>query len=97
MILKIKNVSKDFNEINVIKNLSMSVAKEEFVCIIGPSGCGKSTCLNIISGLIKPTKGEVVNNSSNISYVFQEDRLLPWKNVYENIELVNKKCTKKNV
>lgn len=72
----------------------MEVNKNEIVCIIGPSGCGKSTLLNIISGLLKPSVGEVINGSGAISYVFQEDRLLPWKNAYENIKIVNKKCSR---
>jgi NitT/TauT family transport system ATP-binding protein len=45
--------------------------------------------LNICSGILEPSKGTIINNSSNISYVFQEDRLLPWKNVYDNIHIVN--------
>ncbi|MCT4542942.1 MAG: ABC transporter ATP-binding protein [Vallitalea sp.] len=88
-MLKLKNIEKAYNELWVLKDLSMEVKKEEIVCIIGPSGCGKSTLLNICSGIIKPTKGIIINNSSNISYVFQEDRLLPWKNVYDNIHIVN--------
>lgn len=94
MILKISNVQKSFKDISVLKDFSMVVNREEILCIIGPSGCGKSTLLNIISGLVKPSGGEVVNNSLNISYVFQEDRLLPWKNVYENIRIVNKECSR---
>ena len=94
MILKMASVQKNFNDIKVLKDLSMEVYKEEIVCVIGPSGCGKSTILNIISGLINPSKGEVENNSAKISYVFQEDRLLPWKNVYENISTVNKECSR---
>lgn len=94
MILEINRIKKSFDTICVLNNLSMKVDENEIVCIIGPSGCGKSTLLNIISGLSKPSEGEVVNNSGEISYVFQEDRLLPWKNVYENIRIVNKKCSR---
>ncbi len=95
MILTMNNVEKSFDGIQVLQDLSMHVNQEEIVCMIGPSGCGKSTLLNIISGLTGPSKGQVINNSSNISYCFQEDRLLPWKNVYENIDIVNQACDKK--
>lgn len=88
-ILKLDNIEKHFDEVSVLKGLSLEAVKEEIVCIVGPSGCGKSTMLNIITGLMEPSYGEVVNSSQNTSYVFQEDRLLPWKNVYENIRIVN--------
>jgi len=82
IILKILNVEKHFGDINVLHDLNLEVTEKEIVCIIGPSGCGKSTILNIISGLIDPSGGKVINNSQNTSYVFQEDRLLPWRDVY---------------
>lgn len=93
IILKLLNIEKQFKDISVLKNLSIEAAREEIVCIIGPSGCGKSTMLNIITGLTTPSCGKVINNSQNTSYVFQEDRLLPWKNVYENIRLVDDKSS----
>lgn len=96
MLLKISKIEKNFNNICVLKDFSMEVKKEEIVCIIGPSGCGKSTLLNIISGILTPELGKMLNNSSKISYVFQEDRLLPWKNVLENIKIVNKKSSKED-
>lgn len=94
MIVKINKIQKKFNDVLVLDDFSMEVKEKEVICIIGPSGCGKSTLLNIISGIIKPEKGKIENNSSKISYVFQEDRLLPWKNVYDNIKIVNKNSLK---
>lgn len=94
MILKMDSVYKNFKNIKVLENFSMKVNKEEIVCIIGPSGCGKSTILNSISKFIEPTFGKVINYSLNTSYVFQEDRLLLWKNVYENIKIVNENSSK---
>ena len=91
VILKISDIEKHFDDVKVLRDFTMEAMREEIVCIIGPSGCGKSTMLNIISGLIPPSSGEVNNNSQNTSYVFQEDRLLPWKDVYENIRIVNDK------
>ncbi|MCT4618310.1 MAG: ABC transporter ATP-binding protein [Marinisporobacter sp.] len=90
-------IEKAFGKVMVLKDFSLEVNKEEILCIIGPSGCGKSTMLNMISGNLIPSKGELVNKSKNISYVFQEDRLLPWKSVYENIHIVNRRNTKDQI
>ena len=92
-VLKLQSVEKHFGDVRVLQDLSIQAAREEILCIIGPSGCGKSTILNIISGLIHPSSGKVMNHSQNTSYVFQEDRLLPWKDVYENIAVVNKESS----
>lgn len=89
-VIKLLDIKKNFEDVGVLQDLTIEAEREEILCVIGPSGCGKSTILNIISGLIKPCCGKVVNNSKNTSYVFQEDRLLPWKDVYENIHIVNK-------
>jgi NitT/TauT family transport system ATP-binding protein len=70
----------------------MSVAKGEFVAIVGPTGCGKSTTLNMITGLLKPTIGEVrvvgdlVDGiDPRIGFVFQSDAVFPWRSVIHNI------------
>lgn len=94
MLLKMNEVKKNYYDICVLDDFSLKVQQKEIVCLIGPSGCGKTTVLNIISGLLVPSSGEVVNNSLRISYVFQEDRLLPWQNVYENISIVNKETSR---
>lgn len=93
-MLKFNKIEKWFSDLCVLKDFSMDINREEIVCIIGPSGCGKSTVLNICSGILEPSKGTIINNSSNISYVFQEDRLLPWKNVYDNVHIVNSSSSK---
>ncbi|WP_072725049.1 ABC transporter ATP-binding protein [Tepidibacter thalassicus] len=97
MVLEMNKIEKTFGKLIVLKDFSLKVDKKEILCIIGPSGCGKSTMLNIISGYLTPSRGNLVNKSKNISYVFQEDRLLPWKTVYENIYIVNKKASKKQM
>lgn len=75
-----------------VKDISLSVKKGEIVSIIGHSGCGKSTLMATISGMIKPTSGEVFANGNLISkpgpdrgIVFQNYSLLPWLTVYRNI------------
>ncbi|MDQ7091550.1 MAG: ATP-binding cassette domain-containing protein [Methylococcales bacterium] len=75
-----------------IKDLNLVLKSHEFVCLVGPSGCGKTTLLNTISGLDTDFEGEILigesHQSPNIGYVFQNPRLLPWRTVRENIELV---------
>lgn len=89
MLLKIENLTKKFKDLTVIENLSFEINENEIVAIIGPSGCGKSTLLNIISGIIKNFDGVMESSKPRIGYVFQEDRLLPWLNVFENVKIVN--------
>ena len=89
-ILNIQNLSKSFftldGEIEVLKDLNFSIKEGEKIAIVGPSGCGKSTILNLISGLIKPTKG-TVNLKENVGYMFQKDNLLEWRTIYKNITI----------
>lgn len=84
----------DNGEITAIYNISFRASKGEFISIVGPSGCGKSTLLSIISGLLKPSKGEVLVNgvpingiSSQIGYMLQKDNLLDWRTIYNNVML----------
>ena len=87
----VKNVKKSFGELNVLKDISINFIKGHITCILGPSGCGKSTLLNIISGIIKDYEGEVVGfDKEQISFVFQEDRLIPWLSVYDNMKFILK-------
>ena len=84
----------DKSEVEVLKNINISIKNNEFVCIVGPSGCGKTTLMNIIGGLIETDHQTIrldkkkLNIDENFGYVFQTSRLLPWLTVRENIELV---------
>ncbi|WP_207689104.1 ABC transporter ATP-binding protein [Criibacterium bergeronii] len=84
----LENVSLNFDEIRVFDNFSLSVPKEKITCILGPSGCGKTSILNMLAGLLNPAAGKVNVGKEKIGYIFQEDRLLPWETVYDNIRLV---------
>lgn len=85
----INSIDFGFKNRSIFKDFSLSIAKGKVTVILGPSGCGKTTLLNIISGLLVPEKGSVqIPDKMNISYVFQEHRLLPWKTVEENIHFV---------
>ena len=69
-----------------LRDVSLSVERGKFVCIIGPSGGGKSTVLKLIAGLERPSSGTIVNPSHS-AMVFQAGALLPWLSVYENVAL----------
>ena len=58
-ILRIKNLSKRYDDISVLENIDLSVKKGEVVVIVGPSGCGKSTLLRCLNGLEEIQEGEV--------------------------------------
>lgn len=91
MGIEIKNITKAYNDLAVFSDFSLSIQEGKISCILGPSGCGKTTLLNMIGGIVKQDKGSIdFSNKTNISYIFQEPRLLPWKTVQGNIEFVVK-------
>ena len=91
-IISIKNINKKFNDKIVFKDFQIDFYKNQINCIIGKSGCGKSTLLNIISGIIpNDEKNFQTIENYGISYIFQEDRLIDWLTVEENISLVVKR------
>jgi sulfonate transport system ATP-binding protein len=92
--ITIHHVSKNFDKINVLRDVDFSVRPGDFVAIVGHSGCGKSTLLRMIEGLDFPTEGTISVNGkivtgvdSRIRFVFQDPRLLPWKSVIDNVRL----------
>ena len=75
-----------------IRDFTMTVARGEFACVVGPTGCGKSTTLNLVTGLLRPTTGNVrvmgnpvTDISRDIGFVFQADALFPWRSVIDNV------------
>ena len=96
--LELKDVSIGFgpvsNRYEVLKDVNLSIKENEFVAVIGFSGSGKSTLMNLLAGLEKPDKGEVLLRGQPITgpgpelgMMFQNYSLLPWMSVYENIDL----------
>lgn len=81
---------KSYGKTQVLKDIKISIKQKEFISIIGPSGCGKSTLLNILAGIDNEYKGEIKDNVDELSFVFQDDRLLPWLSIKENLLLVSK-------
>ncbi len=72
--------------LEVLDDISFSLKQGEIAALLGPSGCGKSTILNILSGLLQPTGGEIVRRGS-IGYMFQRDHLLDWRTIYDNVRI----------
>ena len=99
MKLEVAGVSKAY-AIPILDAVTFETAAGEFVCLLGPNGCGKTTLLRIIGGLERPTAGEVRLGGRPVPYggasdlpvgvVFQEDRLLPWMTLEDNVALVQK-------
>lgn len=92
--LLVKNIGKSFEDLMVIKDVSLYLKENEFVSILGLSGSGKSTIFNIISGLLIPDEGEIIIDGKNytgktgrVSYMYQKDLLLPWKKIIDNVAL----------
>jgi NitT/TauT family transport system ATP-binding protein len=103
--ISIRNVTQRYGEADspetvlALDNVSLDIARGEFVCLLGPSGCGKSTLLNIVGGLFRPTSGEVIvggrrvdgaPHPDEIAFVFQESTLFPWYTVIENFRIALK-------
>ncbi len=77
--------------VDALGAIDLDVAEREFVCVFGPSGCGKTTLLHIVAGLDRDYQGSVRfagGARPRLGYVFQTPRLLPWRTVTENVELV---------
>ena len=89
-MIKIDIKEKFFQDIKILENIKISVDEGEFLSIIGPSGCGKTTLLNIASSLDKNFNGKLTILSSNIGFVFQDHRLIPWLTVKENLLIISK-------
>ena len=94
-MLQLRNISKSYNDNNVLKDISLSIEKGEIVSLLGPSGCGKTTLLNVILGLTEVTQGQILYNNReiqrkpmqkrNFNIVFQDFCLFPHLSAYENI------------
>lgn len=89
----VQNLTKEFDGMTVLSNISFNINKGDFVCIVGPTGCGKTTFLNLLVKLIEPTSGQILIDGEpadpkkhNISFVFQEPSNFPWLTVEDNIK-----------
>ena len=107
--IEFKNVTKGYvigdKTYNALNDISFTLPKGEFICILGPSGAGKSTLLNLLGGMDRPTSGDIIIDKENISkksdkeltkyraenvgFIFQFYNILPTLTVLENVEIVN--------
>ena len=90
--VQVDHLTKKFDRLLVLDDISFDVMQGEFLCIVGPTGCGKTTFLNSITGLYQATSGRILINGEpvnlkkhNISYIFQEYSTMPWLNVEQNV------------
>lgn len=99
-MIEVKHLYKNFytedSEIQVLRDVNLTLPRGKIVGILGPSGSGKSTILNILTKLIEPCSGEVIIRGE-IGYMFQRDHLLEWRNILDNITIgleIQKKLNK---
>jgi NitT/TauT family transport system ATP-binding protein/sulfonate transport system ATP-binding protein len=98
-VIRLTGIHKTFGNsgapLEVLENVNLAVEDHALVGLLGASGSGKSTLLNIIAGILKPDRGEICicgaesaefNDWCAVSYMFQDDRLLPWRSALRNIE-----------
>ncbi|MEB7393040.1 ABC transporter ATP-binding protein [Mammaliicoccus sciuri] len=108
-IIKFEGISKNFNNTQVLDDVSFEIEKGKFYTLLGPSGCGKTTILKLIAGFETPTKGNILFNNKiinkvpannrKVNTVFQDYALFPHLNVYDNVAfgLKIKKLNKKDI
>jgi NitT/TauT family transport system ATP-binding protein len=95
-IIEFDHVALDFGSRRVINELSFTMRQGELVCVIGPSGCGKTTLLRLLTGLVRPSAGQILHHGQpvggparDVAIVFQDyaKALLPWRTVAGNVSL----------
>jgi NitT/TauT family transport system ATP-binding protein len=97
-LLEVKELGVTFTDekgsLNALSEISFSVKREQFICVVGPSGSGKSTLIRVLAGLLSPTTGDVILDGSpltqprqGVGIVFQKANLMPWRSVLRNITL----------
>lgn len=88
-MIALNNINISYGNLKVLENFSISLEKGKVHCIFGASGCGKTTLLNALTGINKLESGDKLSlENKKFSYVFQEDRLLPWATALENVLFV---------
>jgi NitT/TauT family transport system ATP-binding protein len=90
--VSVRSVSKNYGDVQALKELSLDFPRGELTSLLGPSGCGKTTLLKIIAGLLPASSGEILVNGAPVtkpgpdrSFVFQDFALMPWATVIRNV------------
>ncbi|WP_245979922.1 ABC transporter ATP-binding protein [Peribacillus asahii] len=101
--IEAKSIYFDYDGLEILNNINLTVKEGEFVVFMGPSGSGKSTFLRLLTGLAQPKQGEILVNNQSVakslpdsSVVFQDYSLFPWLTAEENIILALKQKLKKS-
>lgn len=84
--ISIENLCKNYDDVEILKDISINVYEGEFISILGPSGCGKSTIFNIVANLTSYSSGSL-SIDGKLSYMYQKDLLLPYKTIIDNVSL----------
>ena len=87
MQLEIRHLTHRYALEDVLRDVNLDLYAGETLALVGPSGCGKSTLLHIIAGLLTPTQGQVQSSFRGLGCIFQQPRLMPWKDALGNIAL----------
>lgn len=99
--IKLENIVVEYpledHTVRVMDNLNLELDPQRITVILGKSGCGKTTLLRLLKGFVKPTQGHLEVDSTKLSYVFQEPRLLPWLTVWQNITFFLKEYDKEQI
>jgi len=85
--LSVEHVSYHFGPTEILRDVSFSLHSGKACALVGPSGCGKTTLLHLCAGLYDLTEGEIHNSFEITSFMFQQPRLLPWKNALDNVAI----------
>lgn len=90
--VQVRNLTKRFDDLLVLDNISFDIQRGELLCVVGPTGCGKTTFLNTLTKIYDATEGQILMDGSpvdpsvqNISYIFQGDSTMPWLTVEQNV------------
>ena len=94
-LIDLKNITKTYDDTDVLKDINLYIRDGEFLTLLGPSGCGKTTMLRLIAGFTLPDNGQILVDGKDISgvppyrrqvnTVFQKYALFPHLNVFDNI------------
>jgi putative spermidine/putrescine transport system ATP-binding protein len=93
--LRLDSVSRDFGAFTALKNVTLDVARGEFIALLGPSGCGKSTALNCLAGLLTPTSGSIWLDDTRVDRMKPEDR--GFGMVFQNYALFPHMTVRRNI
>ncbi|MCK5804676.1 MAG: ATP-binding cassette domain-containing protein [Lentisphaeria bacterium] len=86
-MIELCDVAVSYAGLPVLARVSLVVPVGGMICLLGDSGCGKTTVLNVVAGLVRPDRGTVRVEARRPGYVFQKDRLIPWRSVRQNVVL----------